>query len=242
MRIAVIGGTGTLGRHVVAELEARGHRVRTLSRSSAEHPVDLRTGAGLPEALAGCAVVVDASNDQSRRAARTLVDGTRRLLEAEESAGVGHHVCVSVLGCGRVPIGYFRTKARQEGAVTEGPVPWTIVRAAQFHELVAAALGSPVLPLPRVPLQPVAAADVARAIAEVAEEPARRGRVEVAGPEVADVRALARTWRSVTGRRALTFPVPLPGRLGRELRSGALTSAHPDHRGEATFTAWLERR
>jgi hypothetical protein len=164
MRIAIIGGTGTLGRQVAAQLRDRGHEVRVLSRSAPEHRVDLRTGAGLEEGLRGCQAVVDASNDSSRDAARLLVDGTRRLLAAEQAAGVTHHVGVSIVGCELVPLGYFRAKAAQEQVLEHGPLPWTIVRATQFHELAAATLASAgrwrLVPVPPVVLQTVAAAVV----------------------------------------------------------------------------------
>jgi uncharacterized protein YbjT (DUF2867 family) len=246
LRIAVAGGTGTLGRRVTEELRSRGHDVRVLSRRSPDYPVDLTTGDGLATALAGCNVVVDVSNDASKHAARTLVDGSRRLLAAGQAAGVRHHVGVSIVGCDRVPLGYFRAKLEQERVVERGPVPWSLVRATQFHELVAATLAPAarwrVLPVPRAALQPVACAEVARAVADVAAGAARLGRLEVAGPEVADTRDFARRWRSVTGRRALLIPVPLPGRLGRALRAGALTAERPDVTGTQSFTAWLEAR
>ncbi|WP_433186508.1 SDR family oxidoreductase [Actinoallomurus sp. CA-150999] len=245
MRIAVAGGTGTLGRHLVEELRSRGHDVRVLSRSAEKYRVDLTTGEGLDEALAGCEVVVDAAN-ASKRAADTLVEGSRRLLAAEEIAGVGHHVCVSIVGCDRVPMGYFQVKAEQERVVEEGRVPWTIVRATQFHELVDATFASAarwrVLPVPRGRLQSIAVAEVARAVADAAEGAPYRRRVDVTGPEVAGIRDLARTWRSVTGRRVLPLPLPLPGGIGRALRGGALTAERPDVRGTTRFASWLEAR
>ncbi|MFI6682816.1 SDR family oxidoreductase [Streptomyces sp. NPDC050485] len=249
--IAVAGGTGTLGRHVVAELRARGHNVRVLSRSSAEYRVDLTTGEGLAAALAGCDVVVDAANSTSPRAMRaTLVDGTRRLLAAERAAGVGHHVCVSIVGCDRVPMPYYKIKTAQEDAVAAGPVPWTIVRATQFHELIAsmftAMARARVLLVPRdVRLQTIAAVEAAGAVADVAESAPRRARVEAAGPQVTDLRTLTEEWRSATARRAVLLPVPLPGPLGRALRSGGLTSDDPQARGAVAFAEWLrdaERR
>jgi uncharacterized protein YbjT (DUF2867 family) len=201
--IAIAGGTGTLGRRVTEELRSRGHDVRVLSRGSPDYRVDLTTGDGLGPAVAGCDVVVDVSNDRSKRAAQTLVEGSRRLLAAERAAGVRHHVCVSIVGCDQVPMRYFRAKAEQERVVERGPVPWSLVRATQFHELVAATLAPAarwrMLPVPRAALQPVACAEVARAVADVAEGAPRLGRVEVAGPEVADARDLARTWRSSPG-------------------------------------------
>jgi uncharacterized protein YbjT (DUF2867 family) len=240
MRIAIVGGTGTLGRHIVAELARRGHDARALSRSS-EYPVDLTTGAGLDKALEGCSVVVDASNAQ-RRAATVLVDGTDRLLAAAKAAGARHHVCVSIVGCDQVPIGYYKVKTVQERAVEQGPVPSSIVRATQFHELAATALAAAarfgVLPAPGIKLQTIAAADAALAVADIAEgEPC--GRVQAGGPEIMTVRDLARTWREGTGRRAVLVPFPLPGKTGRALTAGALTVADPDFKGAETFRDWL---
>jgi uncharacterized protein YbjT (DUF2867 family) len=244
MRIAIVGGSGTLGRHVVSELADRGHEVRVLSRRSQEFPVDLTSGEGLAKALDGCAAVVDASNAASpKRAAIVLGEGSRRLLTAGQAAGVGHHVCVSIVGCERFSIGYYRIKTEQEHIVESGPVPWTIVKATQFHELAAAALATVgrwrVLPVPRMRLQTIAAAEVARALADVAEGQPRGSRLLVAGPELTTARELARTWKSVTGRAALMVPVPVPGNLGRELRAGGLTTDHPDVRGTQTFAQWL---
>jgi uncharacterized protein YbjT (DUF2867 family) len=242
MRIAIVGGAGTLGKHITAELTGRGHEVRVLSRSSPAFPVDLSTGAGLAAALADCSVVVDASNSQ-RRSRQVLVEGSGRLLAAEQQAGVGHHVCVSIVGCELVPIGYYRAKTEQEQVVAQGPIRWTIVRATQFHELAASLFVATaryrMLPAPRMPLQPVAAAEVGRAIAAAAEGDPADGRIQVAGPQISSVADLARSWRSVTGRTAALLPVPLPGRLGRELRSGALTTTHPDVTGTTTFADWL---
>ncbi|WP_406393524.1 hypothetical protein [Streptomyces sp. NBC_00887] len=127
---------------------------------------------------------------------------------------------------------------------------WTLVRATQFHELVAG-LFAPmarfgVLVLPGMPLRTVASAEVAVAVAvavaDAAGGPALRARVEVAGPETADVRDLARQWRSVTGSRARIVPLVLPGAVGRAVRSGALTTERPDVTGTTTFAAWLEER
>jgi uncharacterized protein YbjT (DUF2867 family) len=242
--MAIVGGTGTLGRHLAAELRSRGHEIRVLSRSSPEYRVDLVTGAGLEPALRGCDVVVDASNNASRNAAAVLVGGTGRLLAAEQAAGVSHHVCVSIVGCDQVPMGYYRVKTEQENLVEQGPVPWTIVRATQFHELVANAFATAarwrVLPTPRALLQPIASAEVAGHVAGIAEQPPRRDRAEVAGPEVTELRTLARTWRSVTGRRLALLPVYVPGQAGRALRAGSLTTGQAEVHGRISFSAWLE--
>ncbi len=243
MRIAIVGGTGTLGRKVVAELAERGHEVRVLSRGG-EYRVDLATGEGLPAALQGCDAVVDASNATSaKRARQVLVAGTQRLLSAEREAAVGHHVCVSIVGCDRVSMGYYKVKVDQEHLVEDGQVPWTIVRATQFHELAASALAAAakfrVLPAPAMTLQTIAAAEVAHAVADVAGGSPLRHRISVAGPEVNTARDLALTWRRATGRRAVLVPLPIPGKLGRTLRDGGLIASEPDVRGAVTFAEWL---
>jgi uncharacterized protein YbjT (DUF2867 family) len=159
-----------------------------LSRRAQEFRVDLTTGEGLRRALSGCDTIIDASNNSSKSAAATLVDGSKRLLATAQEAGVNHHVCVSIVGCDLVPVHYFRVKCEQERTVEQGSVPWSIVRATQFHELVATRLNSlgswGVLPLPRAKLQPVASVEAARAVAEVAEAAPLRRRINVAGPEV----------------------------------------------------------
>lgn len=244
MRIAVIGGTGTLGAAVVARLEADGHEVRALGRHT-PLAVDLTTGAGLAPALEGCAAVVDASN-AARGARQTLVEGSRRLLDAERDAGVGHHVAITIVGCHDVPMAYYRHKVAQEAVVTGGPVPWSMVRATQFHDLVDAALGATarygVLPLVRGRLQSVAVDEVAAVVADVATGAPRNGEVVVAGPRVDDVRDLARTWHRLTGRGRVPLPLRLPGKAGRAVRAGALTAPDADVLGSVTFDDWLSAR
>jgi uncharacterized protein YbjT (DUF2867 family) len=243
MRIAIVGGTGTLGRPLAEVLSAAGHDVRALSRSAPDWPVDLRTGAGLDVALEGCDVIVDAANGTPAKAAEVLVEGGRRLLAAARAAGVGHHVCASIVGCDRVPIPYYRVKVAQEEAVMAGGVAWTIVRATQFHGLVAGLFAQTrragVLPTGGARLQPIDVRDVAAAIADVATAGPRHARVTVGGPEDLDLTTLARTYKAVTGTRALRVHLPLPSRWGRPLRDGALTADRPDRRGTTTFAEWL---
>ena len=184
MNIAIVGGTGTVGAATARELTERGHEVRVLSRHAPEYPVDLKDGSGLARALAGVEVVVDAS--QGGR--DVLVDGSRRLLAAELAAGVRHHVGVSIVGIDRVGGPYYKAKLDQEAEIARSGVPWTIVRATQFHTLVArtfaasAKLG--VLPAIRLPLQPVDPREVGRVLADTAEAEPSRAITQFAGPEV----------------------------------------------------------
>ena len=136
MNIAIVGGTGTVGAEAVRELTARGHAVRVLTRHAPEYPVDLTTGAGLERALAGIDVVIDAASGGKQ----VLVAGTERLLRAGAAAGVKHHVGVSIVGIDRVGGPYYKLKLAQEAAIRAGGVPWTIVRATQFHTLIAPGL------------------------------------------------------------------------------------------------------
>jgi len=246
VRVAVVGATGTAGAPIAAELEGRGHEVRRLSRSSPTHPVDLLSGAGLDAALAGCEAVVDASNagPRSRSARALLVEGGRRLIAAEERAGVEHHVCLSIVGIERVPTGYYRVKVEQERMIRAGPVPSSIIRATQFHPLLAGGFAAlarlRILPRAEAPLQPVDPAEVAVAVADVAED-GPGSFTTVAGPRISTIAELARAWRAHAGSRALLVPLPLPGAAGRGLRAGGLTDPASDRRGEVTFEEWLRR-
>lgn len=249
MVVAVVGGTGVLGRPLVAELVARGDEVRTLCRTTprrlpegvSHQRVDLTIGDGLAEALAGVEVVVDASNSSPRNAAPVLVEGTKRLLGAAADAGVRHHVGVSVVGCDRVPMGYYKVKVEQETAIAAGEVPWSLLRATQFHALVAWAFEQAgrfgVVPSGRARLQPIDPALVAARLAEVAHaEPAGR-LADIAGPELHTLSELARIWREA-GHRALPLRIPSLGRIGKPLREAALCNPRAAA-GGPTFEQWL---
>jgi len=250
MRVAVVGGTGVLGARVVAELAARGDDVRVLSRgprqsrvdAEIEHrPVDLASGEGLAEAVAGTEVVIDAAN-ALRQAKQVLVEGTGRLLAAEAEAGVAHHVAISIVGCDRVPTSYYATKVAQEGAVEAGTVPWSLIRATQFHQLIAGAFASAarfrVAPTGAALLQPIEPGAVARRVADLAHA-GPSGRVgDVGGPELLSLTELSATWRRHAAHRLLPLRVPMLGRLGRSLRDGGLCNREAAVESK-TFDRWL---
>jgi uncharacterized protein YbjT (DUF2867 family) len=234
MNVAIVGGTGTVGAEAARTLSSRGHHVRVLSRGAPEYPVDLTDGTGLMRALEGVDVVVDAS--QGGR--DVLVEGTRRLLAAELAAGVRHHVGVSIVGIDRVRGRYYRTKLEQEAEIVRSGVPWTIVRATQFHQLLdrvfTASARFGLLPAVPMPVQPVDPSEVGRLLADMAETEPSLAILQFAGPEVVGVDQLARCWRESTGSRALPIRVPVP----RSLRQGALTNPVA-WRGKVTFDRWL---
>lgn len=247
MEIAVVGGTGTFGRALAAELAGRGHAIRILSRqapahgAAQHHRVDLVTGAGLVAALDGADVLVNAANDAGRGAAAVLIEGTRRLLTAAAEADVAHHALISIVGIDDVPSSYFRTKVEQERLMRESDGAWSILRAAQFHQLVDQAFTAMarigLSPRSRIELQPVDPREVAVAMADAIEGgPWGEGR-EVAGPELRTVSELARIWTRATGRRLLPLPLPLVGSAASAARRGALTA--PEASGRLGFAGWL---
>lgn len=188
MKITVIGGTGLIGSQLVSTLRAAGHEVVSASLSSG---VDLLTGSGLDEALAGADTVVNVSNsptfdEASPEFFRTTMDN---LLAAGERAGVGHQVILSIVGVDQVPqLDYYRAKTLQEDVLKQGPTPYSIVRATQFFEFMDTVLSwtadDRTVRLPSTPVQPMAAADVVAALAEVATGAPLNGTVDVAGPDV----------------------------------------------------------
>jgi uncharacterized protein YbjT (DUF2867 family) len=188
--------------------------------------------------------VIDVTNivtQNRRRAIRFFETSTRHLLEAEERHGVGHHLLLSIVGIDRVGMGYYQAKQAQEDVVRQGQVPWTILRATQFHEFAAQMLGDgPVAMIPSMLCQPVAARDVADELVRLATAPAAGMAAELAGPRQEWVAHMARRLASTRGRRTLVVTVPLPGATGRGMRSGALLPTGPGPRGTQTFDEWLE--
>jgi uncharacterized protein YbjT (DUF2867 family) len=247
--IAVVGGTGTLGALVVAELVGRGATVRVLCRNAPAAPVsgavhrrvDLTSGAGLAEALAGATAVVDASNS-TRVAEQTLVAGTGRLLAAGAAAGVGHHLAISIVGIDRVPVSYYCHKLAQERAIEAGPLPWTLLRATQFHQLLdagfTAAARFGIRPTGAAKLQPVDPRTVAARLADAALAAPAGHLPDLGGPKVETLGELTRTWATARDRRRLPLRIPPWGKIGRPLAAGALCVPGGATQGE-DFEEWL---
>lgn len=248
--ILVTGGTGTLGRAVVRQLLDDGREVRVLSRRPRpEHAPagvdwvtgDLLDGTGLDRALAGEAVVVHCASNP--RAPREDIDGTARLLEAARRAGTPHLVNVSIVGADRVANRYYRAKVGVEELIEESGLPFSNLRATQFHEFVhdmARKLGGgPLAVVPAgMPVQPVAVGEVAARLAGLAVgEPA--GRVaDLGGPQVRPFAELVRACLETDGHRRPMLRLRLPGKAGRAMREGCLLTTEPGA-GRGTFAEYL---
>ncbi|MBD2817555.1 NAD(P)H-binding protein [Streptomyces parvulus] len=248
--LLVTGGTGTLGRHVVPLLRAAGHEVRVLTRhprpdaDGVTHVTgDLLTGEGVEAAVAGAHTVLHLAGGPKGDDV-----ATRALVGAARGADVRHLVYISVVGADRVPLAWLRTKLESERAVADSGIPWTVLRAAQFHELTLTMVEKmaklPVLPVPGgLRLQPVAAREVAARMAELTLA-APAGRVaDLTGPEVHDLAALVRPYLPLHGRRRRPhLPVRIPGKAGRAYREGANLTLEGAATGRLTWEEFLAER
>jgi uncharacterized protein YbjT (DUF2867 family) len=242
MRIAVAGGTGLVGRHVVDALSCAGQEPVVLARARG---VDITTGSGLAQALAGVDAVIDVSNTTTTRrhtAVAFFTAGTETLLAAGQRAGVRHHIVLSIVGVDRVGFGYYEGKRRQEELVLADRVPGSVLRATQFHEFpgqLLARMRGPLALVPRMRVQPVAAREVAAALAKLAAGPTEGMAPELAGPEEHELVDLARRVVRADERRRWVFGMRLPGAAGRAMAAGALLPTGPGPRGMQTFDQWL---
>jgi uncharacterized protein YbjT (DUF2867 family) len=247
MKIVVIGGSGLIGKKLIPLLRERGHEAVPASPSSG---VNTLTGEGLAEALKGTQVVVDVSNSPSFADAAVLEffeTSTRNLLAAEAAAGVVHHVALSVVGADRLPdSGYMRAKAAQERLIQGGKVPYTIVRATQFFEFLGAIAGSAAdggaVRVPDAPMQPLAADDVAAALADVAVGPPANATLELAGPEAQSMAAFVRRALAAGGDTRAVVADPRARYFGTALDARGLTPDGANPRiGPTRFEEWLRR-
>ena len=243
MKVAVVGATGRIGRETAAALEKSGHEVVPISRSVG---VDVQSGEGLAAALEGVAAVVDASNTPAQDEAEVLAffgTATQNLLTAEQAAGVGHHVLLSIVGIDHgQDVPHYAGKRRQEQLVREGAVPFSIVRATQFHDFAAMVAGwaeqdgtATIAPLL---VQPIAPGDVGEILAEVAAGAPANGVQEIAGPETHDLVDLARRTYAARGQEIRLVPT-WRGIFDTSM-AGEVLLPGPDARlGRTTVDAWL---
>jgi uncharacterized protein YbjT (DUF2867 family) len=246
MKIVVIGGTGLIGSKLVTNLREQGHDPLAASPDTG---VNTLTGEGLAEALEGAQVAVDVANAPAWDDAAVLEffqTSSGNLLAAEEAAGVGHHVVLSIVGTDRLPeSGYFRAKVAQEEAVKAATIPYTILRATQFFEFIgrivdAGTDGNTVRLSPAL-VQPEAADDVAAALADVAVSAPVNGTVELAGPEAFRLDELARRFLSARNDpREVTADVHARY-FGAELDDQSLTPGSDARLAPTRFEDWLRQ-
>lgn len=243
MRIAVAGATGRIGRLTIAALDKAGHQTVQLSRATG---VDAYTGNGLADALAGVDALIDVTNNPSQIDAE-IVDFfgtvTRNLLAAGEKAGVRHHVLLSIVGIEhnrRTP--HYAGKREQERLVAGGPVPWSIVRATQFHDFAAMVAGwaakdgtATIAPLL---VQPIAHDDVAAILADVALGAPLGYRLDIAGPQTEDLVDMARRTFAARGQDIKLVPT-WRGAFGPDLAGEALLPGDGARLGTISFDDWL---
>ncbi|WP_367128827.1 SDR family oxidoreductase [Saccharothrix sp. HUAS TT1] len=240
MRIAVVGGTGVVGRRVVEEVTGTGHEAVVVSRSDG---VDLLTGEGLDEALAGCEAVIDVSNSPGwsrEEVEEFFTKGTGHLLDASARAGVRHLVVLSIVGSDVVDLDYYFGKRRQEELVTAGAVPWTVLRATQFFEFAAQTLAGATGPVAQVPpmlSQPVATADVAARLVALAVGEPRGYAPPIAGPERLRLVEMA---RRLVARRGDDLRVEEAGESPEGMATGALCPRGDHTEGSGTFADYLD--
>jgi uncharacterized protein YbjT (DUF2867 family) len=243
MKIVVLGGTGLIGSKVVRILQEQKHDVLAASAKT----VDLMTGRGLNEALQGAQVVIDLTNSPSFEDSAVLnffETAARHLFTAEIAAGVKHHVALSIVGADRMTnLGYMRAKVAQENAIKASGIPYTIVRATQFFEFMGAladgATTGKTVRLSNVLMQPIAADDIAGAVAKLALQAPNNAYINVAGPERRRLDELAiELLKAKDDPRQVTTD-PSLGYFGGQVPENALVPDHDEVVGTLRFSDWL---
>ena len=245
MKIVVIGGTGLIGSKTVVILRQRGHEVVAASPKSGINSI---TGEGLKEAVTGAQVVVDLANSPSfedKAVLEFFETSERNLLPAEASAGVRHHVALSIVGIDRSDNGYFRAKVAQEKLIVASGVPYTIIRSTQFLEFLGGIAasgtdGNKVRISPGL-FQPIAADDVAPIVAEVALAAPRNGVVEIAGPERAPFNEIVARYLKAIGDPREVVSDPEARYFGSRVEERSLVPFGEARLGRIGFGEWLRR-
>jgi uncharacterized protein YbjT (DUF2867 family) len=246
MKVVVIGGTGLIGSKVVNRLKAQGHDAQPASPNTG---VDIVTGKGLPEALAGTDVVVDVSNSPSFETDAAMAffqSSGKNVARAEKDAGVRHHVALSVVGTERLQdSGYFRAKLAQEKLIKESGVPWTIVRATQFFEFLRAIAMDGAkddrICLSTASFQPIAAEDVAGAVADAAVGAPLNDTIEIAGPEKQPMSELVARYLELTNDAREVVGDPGALYFGSRLDDSTLVPAVAQRVGAIHLAEWIRQ-
>ena len=243
MKIVVIGGTGLIGSKVTEKLRQKGHEAIAAAPNTGVNTI---TGEGLKEAMAGTRVVIDLENSPSfedKAVMKFFETAGRNLLAAETAAGVRQHVALSIVGTDRTDNGYFRAKAAQEKLIVNSGIPYTIVRATQFLEFLGAIADSSadgnIVRLPPCLFQPIAADDVAAAVAEAAIAEPRNGIVEIAGPERAPFNEIVARYLKAVGDPREVVRDPKALYWGGQVEERSLVPLGEARLGRVGMDEWL---
>ncbi len=247
MKYVIVGGSGLIGSQVVNKLRELGHEVVAASPRSGVNAV---TNEGLATALTGADVVVDVSNSPSFADDDVLEffkASTTNLLAAEKTAGVKHHVALSVVGADRLPdSGYMRAKVAQEDLIKAGEIPYTILRATQFFEFLGAIAESnadgKTIHMPTALMQPVAAEDVAAAVTNIALDKPQNIIVELGGPEATPLDELIRRCLAATNDNREVVTDPNARYFGTQLEKRSLVPDEGARIGKINFEQWYSKR
>jgi uncharacterized protein YbjT (DUF2867 family) len=244
MKIVIIGGTGLIGSKTVERLRSRGHEVIAASPNTGVNTI---TGEGLAEALVGTDIVIDLANSPSfeDKAVMDFFETSgRNLLAAEKTAGVKHHIALSVVGTERLQeSGYFRAKLAQEKLIKASGMPYTIVHSTQFMEFLSGIAQSgtvgDTVHLSPAYVQPIASDDVADAMTDVALAAPINGTIEIAGPERVRLSDLVTRYLIATGDGRKVVPDTNAKYFGAHLEDGSLVSDNNPRLGKLTFEQWF---
>jgi uncharacterized protein YbjT (DUF2867 family) len=243
MTILVTGGTGTLGRPTVERLRAAGHDVRILSRTAGPDRAtgDVTTGAGLPEALRGVETVLHLATSSGKKDVRQ----TRNVVDAARAAGVSHLLYISIVGVDVNPFPYYRAKFESERVIEGSGIPYTILRATQFHNLIVRYVDDLHRWLPFIMSfdvldQPIAVEEVADRVVELTEAGPSGMAADIGGPEQLPLRTLIDLWRAASGTSKRVVTVKPWGRSIRAFKAGVHMTPLPGF-GRETFAEFAAR-
>jgi len=254
--VLVTGGTGHLGRQVVTKLVQMGYTARIMSRqqpplqlspSTQWVQANVTTGQGLIEAMSGIDVLIHAMTDPAH-AKQIDVDGTRRILEKAHDAGVAHIIYISIVGIDRIPFPYYQQKHIAEEIIQQSGIPWSVLRATQFHSFVDLLLQA-VTKIPLIAVVPtdfkaqtIDESEVAKRLCELVEI-GPSGRVsDLGGPQVLTLGEMAKEWLKQRTMSRAILPLWLPGKVARGFRAGYNTCPEELVHGNITWSEWLQRQ
>lgn len=252
----VTGGTGGLGSELVERLIKKDHAVRIMSRRAAPASgglmtewakASLETGEGLAAAVDGIECVAHCASSPFRNTREADVEGTRRLLEACKVGGVKHFLYISIVGIDKVPTGYYKAKLAAEQVIEAAGVPYTILRATQFHTLIDRFLGDAMLRFPIGPVpgsfkfQTIDTGEVADRMAELVEAGPSGRAADIGGPEVLNAGEMARSWAKARGKRKIILPLPTLGKIASGFKN-ALNCCPDNKYGRITWQQYLDAK